>query len=51
MSTRIAEIGVKTRKIWLKQGFGSFFEKKPNFQRLDLKKPGASMKLNLNIRG
>ena len=51
MSARIAEIKVKTRNIWLKQGSRGFFAKKQNFQGLDLKKPRASMKSNLNIRG
>ena len=51
MSPRIAEIGVKTRKIWLKQGSRGFFAKKQNFQGLDLKKLEDRTKLNLNIRG
>ena len=51
MSARIAENGVETRKIWLKQGSRGLFVKKQGFQGLDLKKPGAKTKLNLNYRG
>ena len=51
MSARIAEIRVKTRNIWLKQGSRGFFAKKQNFQGLDLKKPEDRTKLNLNFRG
>ena len=51
MSARIAENGVETRKIWLKQGSRGLFVKKQGFQGLDLKKPGAKMKLNLKYRG
>ena len=51
MSARIDENGVKTKKIWLKQGSRGLFVKKQSFQGLDLKKPGAKTKLNLNFRG
>ena len=40
MSARIAEIRVKTRKIWLKQGSRDLFVKKQNFQGLDSKNIG-----------
>ena len=39
MSARIDENGVKTWKIWLKQGSRGLFAKKQNFQGLDLMKP------------
>ena len=51
MSARIDENGVKTKKIWLKQGSRGLFVKKQSFQGLDLKKLGTKMKLNLNYRG
>ena len=51
MSTRIDENGVKTGKLWLKQGIRGLFVKDLNFQGLDLKKIGIKMKLNLNFRG
>ena len=51
MSARIAEIRVKTKKIWLKQGFRDLFAIDLNFQGLDLKKPGTKTRLNLNYRG
>jgi len=51
VSARIAEIGVKTRKIWLKQGSRGFFLEETELLGARSKKPGASMKLNLNIRG
>ena len=41
VSARIDENGVKTWKIWLKQGSRGLFAKKQNFQGLDLKKPGT----------
>ena len=50
MSARIAENGVETKKLWLKQGSRSLFVKKQSFQGLDLKKPRAKTKLN-NYRG
>ena len=51
MSTRIDENGVKTKKLWLKQGSKDLFAIDLNFQGLALKKPGTKMKLNLNYRG
>ena len=51
MSARIDENGVKTKKLWLKQGSKGLFAKDLNFQGLALKKPGAKMRLNLNYRG
>jgi len=51
VSARIAENGVETKKLWLKQGSRSLLVKKQSFQGLDLKKPGAKTKLNLNYRG
>ena len=41
MSARIDENGVKTKKLWLKQGSRDLFVKKQGFQGLDLKKQGA----------
>jgi hypothetical protein len=41
VSARIAENGVETKKIWLKQDFMGLFVRDLNFQRLDLKKPVA----------
>ena len=41
MSARIAENGVRTRKIWLKEDSRDLFAKDMNFQGLDLKKPRA----------
>ena len=41
MSARIAENGVKTKKLWLEQGTRDLFVRVLNFQGLDLKKPGA----------
>ena len=51
MSVRIDENGVKTKKLWLKQGTRDLFVRVLNFQGLDLKKPGTKMRLNLNYRG
>ena len=41
MSARIAENGVKTKKLWLKQDSRDLFAIDLNFQGLDLKKPGT----------
>ena len=51
MSARIDENGVKTWKIWLKQGSMGLFVKKQSFQGLDLKKTGTKIKINLNFKG
>ena len=51
MSARIDGNGVKTKKLWLKQCTRDLFEKKQNFQGLDLKKTRTKMKLNLNFKG
>ena len=51
MSARIAENGIETGKMWLKQGSRDLFAKDFNFQGLALKKPGTKTKLNLNYRG
>ena len=51
MSARFDENGVKTKKLWLKQGSRGLFAKKQSFQGLDLKKPGTKTRLNLNYRG
>ena len=51
MSARIDENGVKTKKLWLKQGSKDLFAIDLNFQGLALKKPGTKMRLNLNYRG
>ena len=51
MSARIDENGARTKKLWLKQSSRGPFVKKQSFQGLDLKKPGAKTKLNLNYRG
>ena len=51
MSARIDENGAKTKKLWLKHCFRGLFMKKQSFQGLDLKKPEAKMKLNLNFKG
>ena len=50
MSARIDENGVKTKKLWLKQGSKDLFAIDLNFQGLALKKPGTKTKLNLNYR-
>ena len=50
MSARIAENGIETGKMWLKQGSRDLFAKDFNFQGLALKKPGTKTKLNLNYR-
>ena len=39
MSVRIDENGVKTKKLWLKQGYKDLFAIDLNFQGLDSKKP------------
>ena len=41
MSVRIDENGVKTKKLWLKQGSRGLFAIDLNFQGLALKKPEA----------
>ena len=51
MSARIGENGVKTKKLWLKQGSKDLFAIDLNFQGLALKKPGIKTRLNLNYRG
>ena len=51
MSARIDENGVKTEKLWLKQGSKDLFVIDLNFQGLALKKQGTKMRLNLNYRG
>ena len=51
MSTRIIENGVKTKKLWGKQGSRGLSEKDLDFQGLDLKKTGTKTKLNLNFKG
>ena len=51
MSARIDENGVKTKKLWLKQGSKDLFVIDLNLQGLALKKLGAKMRLNLNYRG
>ena len=48
MSARIDENGVKTKKLWLKQGSNNLFAIDLYFQGLALKKPGTKMILNLN---
>ena len=50
MSARIAENGIETGKMWLKQCSRDLFAKDLNFQGLALKKPGIKTKLNLNYR-
>ena len=50
MSARIDENGVKTEKLWLKQGSKDLFVIDLNFQGLALKKPGTKTRLNLNYR-
>ena len=51
VSARIDENGVKTKKLWLKQGSKDFFAIDLNFQGLALKKLGTKTRLNLNYRG
>ena len=51
MSARIDENGVKTKKLWLKQGSNDLFATDLYFQGLALKKPGTKMRLNLNYMG
>ena len=51
MSARIDENGVKTKKLWLKQGSKDLFAIDLNFYGLTLKKPGTKMRLNLRYRG
>ena len=51
MSSRIAENGVKTKKLWLKRDSRDLFAIDLNFQGLALKKPGTKMKLNLTREG
>ena len=51
MSARIDENGVKTKKLWPRLGSRGSSVKKQSFQGLDLKKPRAKMKLNLNYKG
>ena len=43
MSARIDENGVKTKKLWLKQGSRGLFVKKQGFQGLDLEKSGTKI--------
>ena len=50
VSARIAEIGVKTKKIWLKQDYRGLFAKKQNFQGLFLKKLGARSEINIKYK-
>ena len=50
MGTRIEENGVKTEKLWLKQGSKDLFTIDLNFQGLALKKLGTKTRLNLNYR-
>ena len=51
MSVRIDENGVKTKKLWLKQGSKNLFAINLNFQGLALKKPGTKTKLNPKLGG
>ena len=51
MSARIDENGVKTEKLWLKQGSKDLFAINLNFQGLALKKPWIKTRFKPKLQG